>query len=96
MIDDPVVRVVQVSPSRSLARCVQRQVPWLRSAVAVHQQCCLHPRRGAEASVQTVRLAMEIPQFFFDKVIDVPVAMVVRVPQVPSWRRQSCSHGCIR
>ena len=49
VIDDPAVRVVQVSPGRSHARCVQRQVPWLRSAVAVHQQGCLHPRRGAEA-----------------------------------------------
>ena len=38
VIDDPVVRVVQVLPSRSHARCVQRLVPWLRSAVAVHQQ----------------------------------------------------------
>ena len=49
VIDDPAVRVVQVSPGRSQARCVQRQVPWLRSAVAVHQQGCPHPRRGAEA-----------------------------------------------
>ena len=39
----PFVRVVQVFPSRSHARCVQRQVPWLRSAVAAHQQGRLHP-----------------------------------------------------
>ena len=37
---------------------------------------------------------IEIPQFHFDKVIDVLVVLVVRVPQVHSWRRQSCSHGC--
>ena len=44
VIDDPVVRVVQVFPSRS--HCVQRQVPWLRSTVAALQQGRLHPCRG--------------------------------------------------
>ena len=43
VIDVLVVRVVKVSPSRSHARCVQRQVPWLRFAAAVHQQGRLHP-----------------------------------------------------
>ena len=28
--------------------------------------------------------------------IDDPVVLVVRVPRVPSWMRQSCSHGCTR
>ena len=31
---------------------------------------------------------MKIPQLPVDTVIDVPVVQVVRVPQVPSWRRQ--------
>ena len=44
--------------------------------------------------VQTVCRTIEFPQFFFDKEIDVPVVQVVRFPQVPSWRRQTCSHGC--
>ena len=48
VIDVPVVRVVQVLRSRSHARCVQRQVPWLRSAVAAQQQGRLHPCGGAE------------------------------------------------
>ena len=48
VIDDPAVLVVQVSPGRSHARCVQRQVPRLRSVVTVHQQGCSHPRRGVE------------------------------------------------
>ena len=47
VIDDSVVRVVQVFPSRSHARCVQRRVPWLRSAVSAHLQGRLHCR-GAE------------------------------------------------
>ena len=29
------------------------------------------------------------------KVVEVPVALVVRVPQLPFVRRQSCSHSCI-
>ena len=29
-----------------------------------------------------------------DKVVDLRVLLVVRVQQVPSWRRQSCSHSC--
>ena len=48
VIDDSVVRVVEASPSRSHARCVQRQVPWIRSAVAALSQGRLHPCRGAE------------------------------------------------
>ena len=48
LIDGPVVLVVEVSPSRSHARCVQRQVLWLRSAVAAHQEGRLLPCRGAE------------------------------------------------
>ena len=63
VIDDPVVRVVQVFPSRSHARCVQRQVPWLRSAVAVHRQGRLHPCRGAEFDPHgfSVLQTIEIP-----------------------------------
>ncbi len=44
--------------------------------------------------IPTVSLTMEIPQLLVDTVIDVPVVQVVRVPQVPSWRRQLCSHSC--
>ena len=36
--------------------------------------------------VQTVLRALEFPQSLFDKVVDVTVLLVVRVPQVPSWR----------
>ena len=32
---------------------------------------------------------MEVPQLLVDKVVDVPVMLVVRLPHVPSWRRQS-------
>ena len=41
--------------------------------------------------VQAVLHITEIPQFLVDQVIDVLVVQVVRVPRVPSWRRQSCS-----
>ena len=46
------------------------------------------PCRGAEA--------VEFPESLFDKVVSATVFQVVqveRVPQVPSWRIQSCSHG---
>ena len=33
--------------------------------------------------VQTVRLTKELPQFFFDKVVDDPGVQIERVPQVP-------------
>ena len=50
--------------SRSHARCVQRQVPWLRSAVAAHQQGRRHPCRGGEfdphgfSGQQTIKIPM--------------------------------------
>ena len=34
-----------------------------------------------------------IPQLHVDMVIDVSGVRVQRVPRVPSWRRQSSSHG---
>ena len=37
---------------------------------------------------------MEIRQLLFDKMV--PVVLVERVPHVPPWRRQPCSHGCTR
>ena len=43
--------------------------------------------------VQTVRRTTDIPQLLYT-VIDVPVVQVGRVPKVPSWRRQLCSHSC--
>ena len=43
--------------------------------------------------VQTVRLTIDIAQLLYT-VIDVPVVQDERDPQVSSWRRQSCSHGC--
>ena len=43
-----------------------------------------------------VTMTTEIPHLPVDTVIDVPVVQVGRVPQVPSWRRQSGSHGCTR
>ena len=46
--------------------------------------------RGAEA----VKQIIETSQFLLHKVVDVPVLLVLRVPQVPSWRRHSCSHSC--
>ena len=47
--------------------------------------------------IPMVLVIMGIPQLLFiDKVIDDPVVLVVRVPRVPSWMRQSCSHGCTR
>ena len=43
--------------------------------------------------VQTVRLTIDFAQLLYTA-IDVPVVQDERVPHVPSWRRQSCSHGC--
>ena len=40
----------------------------------------------AQRQFPMVLLNIEIPQFHFDKVIDVPVVQVVRAPQVASWR----------
>ena len=53
-----------------LARCVQRQVPWLRSAVAAHLQGRPHPCRGAE-------FHRDSPVAVY-MVVDVPVAQVVQ------------------
>ena len=44
--------------------------------------------------IPMVSLTMEIPQLPVDTVIDVPVVQVGRIPQMPSWRRQLCSHSC--
>ena len=55
------------------------------SAVAAHLQGRRHP------CCDTVQLPIGIPQLPVDKVVDVPVLLVERVPHVPSWRRQSCS-----
>ena len=68
------------------------QVPWSRqcipsggTAVAALQQGRLHPCRGAEfvphglADHRDSHVAVQM-------VVDVPVALVVRVPLVPSWR----------
>ena len=45
--------------------------------------------------VPSVLKTIEISQLqFIDKVVDFPVWQVVRVQQVPSWRRQLCSHSC--
>ena len=44
--------------------------------------------------IPMVSLTMEIAQLLFDVVVHVPVVQVERVPQVLSWRRQSCSHSC--
>ena len=41
--------------------------------------------------ISTVLVTMEIPQLLVDTVVDLPVLLVVLVPQVPSWRRQTCS-----
>ena len=55
VFDDPVVRVVQVPPSRSHARCVQRQVLVVKTAVKlrIFRSCSSSwwsfPCRGAEA-----------------------------------------------
>ena len=48
----------------------------------------------AQRQFPVVLRTIEIPQLHVDMVFDVPVVQVVRVPQVPSWRRQSCSHSC--
>ena len=37
--------------------------------------------------IPIVTLTTEIPHLLVDTVIDVPVVQVVRVLQVPSWRR---------
>ena len=49
--------------------------------------------------VRIVLRTFAIRQSLFDMVVNAPVFQVVqveRVPQVPSWRGQSCSHGCTR
>ena len=46
---------------------------------------------AAQRPTSTVSLTMEIPQLLLDEVVDV---LMARVPQVPSWRRQLCSHSC--
>ena len=48
----------------------------------------------AQRQFPMVLRTIEIPQFHFDKVIGVRVVQVEQVPLVPSWRGQSCSHGC--
>ena len=48
-------------------------------------------RRGISPRSR-LRRTIEISQLLV-KVIDAPVMLVVRVPQVPSWRRQLCSHS---
>ena len=46
---------------------------------------------AAQRLTSMVSLTMEIPQLLLDEVVDV---LLARVPQVPSWRRQLCSHSC--
>ena len=55
-----------------------------------------HSCRDAEAVSHDpgLQLIMEIPKLLVDKVVDLLVTLVVRVPQVLSCRRQSCSHSC--
>ena len=55
------MQVVQVLPSRSHARCVQRQVRLLRSSVAAHQQGRLYPVVAESSS----------PCFLFKKTIEI-------------------------
>ena len=63
------------------------------SAVAVPRRSCSSSCRCAVAvSHGPGLLDQEIPQLL-DAVIDVPVVQDERDPHVPSWRRQSCSHG---
>ena len=67
-------------------------------AVCVHfAMCSLCSRQAHDARhhgrYKPVRRTIEIPQYV-NKVIDAPVMQFVRVPQVPSWRRQLCSHSC--
>ena len=74
---------------RSHACCVQRQVPCLRSAVAAHQQGRLHPCRGAESIPHGLADHSDSPVAVH--MVDVPAALVERVPLVPSWMRPPSS-----
>ena len=66
------------------------------SSAAVHQ-VRQHIPVMVQRLIPMVLVIMGIPQLLFiDTVIDDPVVLVVRVPRVPSWMRQSCSHGCTR
>ena len=93
----------------TVTRCLIKVIHF--PVVAIHQlpyiggRCACYvlqlPCRGAEAfpMFQTVLRTMAIPLSLFDKVVNAPVSQVVqveRVPQVPSWRTRSCSHGCTR
>ena len=93
VIDGPVVRVDLVFPGRSHARCVQRQVPCLRSAVAAHQQGRLHPCRGAEFVPHG--LADHRDSVAVHLVIDVPVVLVVQPPGGGPDVQKNCGfHSC--
>ena len=65
------------------------------SAVAVPRRSCSSSSQLRSGSVSRSRLLLdqEILQLLVT-VIDVPVVQDERDPHVPSWRRQSCSHGC--
>ena len=76
------MQVVQVLPSRSHARCVQRQVRLLRSSVAAHQQGRLYP-----VVAQSLIPMFSVQEDHRDSPVAVHMVidvLVVKVEQVPS------------
>ena len=97
MIDDPVVRVVQVSSCRSHARGVQRHVPLLRSAVVEFSRSSSKPvvAQRQIPMVPSVQQTIEISLLqSIDKVVYVLVVQVVQVSQVPVVEKTGGSHSC--
>ena len=75
---------------------------WMRQSFS-HSSCSLRKSlRSPDVDdipvVAQVRLPvlLQTIEIHVDVVIDVPGLRVQRVPRVPSWRRQSSSHGCTR
>ena len=93
VIDVSVVRVVQVRRSRSHAFVCNDRCP----GHVPHLQ--LSTRSSTPLSWRRVRPPMVLADHrdspvAVHTVVDVPVALVVQVPQLPLVRRQSLSHSC--